>query len=200
MGFGGLRVLNDDVIQPGSGFGRHPHRAMEIISIPLRGALKHRDSAGHTKAIGINEVQVMSAGKGIYHSEWNASDAEEAHFLQIWINTRLPEAEPRYDQKAFDPAAASRDWQVLVSPDGRQGSLQIYADALIVRRKVQAGEATDYTPQIPGNWIYLFMIEGELELGGQKLYRRDGAGLSSDKIEFSTSQTTDLLLLEVAPE
>ena len=198
MGFGLLRVLNDDLVNPGMGFGTHPHKDMEIISIPLSGELAHKDSMGHTEVIHVDEVQVMSAGIGITHSEFNASRSEPVSFLQIWIIPDKLGVQPRYDQRKFARADASGNWQLLVSPDGRGNSLQIHQKAYISRILVEKNDSIKYIPHENSNGIYFFVIEGDTEIGGQQLSQRDSIRLTGHSdIELKGSKSLYLLAVEV---
>jgi len=144
MGFSDLRVINEDVVVAGAGFGAHPHRDMEIISIVLEGGLAHRDSMGHGDVIRPGEVQVMSAGTGVTHSEFNDSETEPVHFLQIWIQPARAGSEPRYDQRAFDPAGRDGRLQLVASPDGAEGSLAIGQDARVHLADLAEGQTVEY--------------------------------------------------------
>jgi len=198
MQFGKLRVLNDDVVQPGRGFGTHPHDNMEIVSIPLSGTLKHEDSMGTTHVISAGEVQVMSAGTGITHSEFNASDDEEVNFLQIWVLPKTQGIEPRYEQRVFDSADRENRFQTLISPNGTDGSLTINQDAWFSMATVEQGESVNYSPNNVGNGIYLFVIDGEVEIAGERLGKRDAVGIQSKaNVGTSAMQKAQILCIEV---
>ena len=198
MGFGRLRVINDDVVAPGGGFGTHPHDNMEIVSVPLTGALRHRDSMGNTHIIRHGEVQVMSAGTGITHSEYNDSDAEPVNFLQIWVLPKVRDIEPRYGQRAFDAAQRRNRFQVVVSPDGREDSIAINQDAFFSLADLEAGGRVTYTPHQPGNGVYLFVIEGGVEAAGERLRRRDALGLEEvGAMAIGADPETRVLAIEV---
>lgn len=199
MHFGALRVLNDDMVAPGEGFGTHPHADMEIVSIPLTGALKHGDSMGHMQKLRPGEIQVMSAGTGITHSEFNASESDPVKFLQIWI---MPDAKghtPRYEQLTL--AHAKRNaLRVIVAPEGC-GSEHvgwIHQTAWLYTLDLSAGHVAEYRMNIPGNGAYVFVLEGHVEAGGEKLERRDGMGIRGVD-EFLLKGVTDaqLLIIEV---
>jgi redox-sensitive bicupin YhaK (pirin superfamily) len=178
--FGALRVLNDDIVKPGQGFGLHPHDNMEIISIPLKGALKHQDSMKHEQEINENEVQVMSAGTGIFHSEYNASDSEEVNFLQLWIFPNERNVKPVYDQKWFDPANARDKWQLLVTSmeEVTEGVLNIHQDAKISRALLSEGKDLDYSLN-PGSYgSFIFVVSGEINIEGESYSERDAVGLA----------------------
>jgi len=193
--FGMLRVLNDDVIAPGKGFGTHPHENMEIVTIPLSGKLAHKDSMGHVETISPGEVQAMSAGTGITHSEYNASGEEETSLLQIWIIPREKDVEPRYDQKRFD--FTQGEMCLLVSPDGHQGSLTINQDARFYRGSFPGG-GTCTVKTTDGNGLYLFLIEGSARVAGHELGRRDAIGCEGSAEQVvSFIADSDLLCIEV---
>lgn len=175
MHFGKLRVLNDDVVAPGTGFGKHPHDNMEIISIPLQGSLMHEDSMGHKQVIGENEVQVMSAGTGIFHSEFNASNSDPVNLIQIWIFPDLKNIQPVYDQKAFNPNNAQNQWQTLV--DRENGPLKLNQDATLSRVFLSEGETITYTLKNTDRKAYLFVVEGDVNVADAQLSKRDGIGL-----------------------
>lgn len=198
MGFGALRVLNDDRIGPGGGFPTHPHQAMEIVTVPLEGSLAHRDSTGGEGVLAPGEVQWMSAGRGIRHSEANASASEGLALLQIWIETAAPDAEPAYGQKAFDPAERQDRLQTLVSPDGADGSLAMRQRAWVSRAALQAGRALELAPRAEGNGLYLFVIDGRVELGGEMLGKRDAAAVDDGfPLELRALEDCDVLVLDV---
>lgn len=198
MHFGALRVLNDDRIAPASGFGTHPHDNMEIITIPLKGAIRHKDSTGTEGVINAGDVQVMSAGKGIAHSEFNASETEELNLLQIWIFPNRENTSPRYQQKTFSPDGRKNRFQPVVSADGTEGSLQILQDAKISLADVSAGKDLTYAVSRPGNGVYLFVIEGELSVNGEPLKSRDAIGLSDlTELKLSASKDSKVVALDV---
>jgi quercetin 2,3-dioxygenase len=198
MHFGKLRVLNDDTIEGGSGFGLHPHNNMEIISIPITGALAHRDSNGSDDTIDVNKVQVMSAGRGISHSEHNATPDKEANFLQIWIYPRSMNIEPRYDSRYFDPAARINKLQLLVSPDGADNSLYIHQKAYLSRIVLKEKNTIDYNRFLEDNGVYLFVISGDIEVKNELLGQRDGMGIvDQPQISISAKQDADVLIFEV---
>jgi redox-sensitive bicupin YhaK (pirin superfamily) len=195
--FGTLRVLNDDLISGGGGFDRHPHDNMEIVTIVLSGELEHRDSMGHTMLIRPGEVQVMSAGKGLFHSEHNGSQDMPLELLQIWIFPDTRNITPRYDQKAFDPAARRNRWQTLVSPDD-EDALRIRQQARISRIELDAGFPATYTLSDANHGAYVFMIDGKADVAGFELERRDGIGIS-DVVSFTVNPEawSDLLVIEI---
>lgn len=173
LGFGQLRVINQDVVAPGRGFGAHSHRSMEIISYVLRGALEHRDSIGTGSVIRPGEVQLMSAGRGITHSEFNASATEPVEFLQIWIQPNIQGGAPRYAQAQFDTTEPGL--RLVVSPDGREGSLTMQQDADLHRLLLPAGATESLAPRHDRVWVQL--ISGQLTVHGQPLAAGDGLAL-----------------------
>ncbi len=195
--FGMLRVLNDDIIQGGTGFGTHPHENMEIVSIPLDGALEHKDSTGRHKVIEQGDVQIMSAGKGIYHSEYNHHRDRASNFLQIWVFPKERNIEPRYDQKYFDPAQRRNTWQTVVAPDDKN-ALRINQDAWFSLINLDKDHSTDYTRHMEGSLLYLFVIEGAVELNGERLDKRDGMGITEGDIRnLHAPVNAELLLMEI---
>lgn len=196
--FGVLRVLNDDIVRKGTGFGKHPHDNMEIISVILDGEIGHRDSMGHEESIKVNEVQVMSAGTGIEHSEYNHSKEHDLNLLQIWIFPKRRNVEPRYDQRAFEPADRQNKLQLLVSPiDNNDEGLKIHQDAWIYRTNLEAGKNLKLDVH-EGNGVYAFVINGKANVAGQELNKRDAVGVSETKeINISAEADSDILLIEV---
>jgi quercetin 2,3-dioxygenase len=203
MRFGLLRVLNDDHVEAGMGFGTHPHDNMEIISIPLKGALAHKDSTGNEHVINTGDVQIMSAGSGLYHSEYNASKKDEVNFLQIWVFPKERDIEPRYEQKTFDAAERKNKFQTVVSPEkdniGRNnGALWINQDSYFSLANLDKGTAVTYNVKHKGNGLYIFVLEGSVEAAGEKLDRRDAAGVEeTDSVEITAKENSELLLIEV---
>lgn len=193
MGFRTLRVINQDRVQAGEGFPLHPHRDMEILSFVLAGALKHKDNLGHEEVIRAGEVQRISAGRGVMHSEFNPSDKEEVHFLQIWI---LPEAKglnPSYEKKRFEPKQPN-SLQLLASRDGRDGSAILHQDVAIYSGEVEAGRTVEY--HLPeGRHAWIQVISGELELDGQRLEAGDGAAVSEEHGLSLTAQDMAVFIL-----
>ncbi len=198
MHFGLLRVLNDDTVAPGQGFGTHPHDNMEIVTIPLSGVLEHKDSLGSIGVIKKGEVQVMSAGTGVTHSEYNNSDKEEVKLLQTWIFPKKKNVKPRYDQKVFAEEGRKNKFQKIVSPDSSDGSLMINQDAYYFLGNFEKGINTSYSINSPGNGVYLFVMEGAIEIDGNKLGRRDAIGIwEADKFTVSVSENAELLVIEM---
>ncbi len=196
--FGLLRVLNDDIVQPGEGFGTHPHDNMEIISIPLKGALAHKDSTGNEHVINTGDVQIMSAGSGLYHSEYNASKKNEVNFLQIWVFPKERDIEPRYDQKSFTAEERKNKFQLVVSPDKDNGSLWINQDAYFSLVNLEKGKDVSYNINKKGNSVYLFLIDGSITAAGEKLDKRDGMGIEdTNEVAISAREDSELLVIEV---
>ena len=196
MNFGALRVLNDDLVEGGNGFGTHPHRDMEIISIPLHGTLKHQDSEGNMGLIKKGEVQIMSAGTGITHSEENASHDDQVKFLQIWVMPKKLGITPRYGQKEF--GFNDNTETLVISPDGRDGSLVINQDAFFTIANMDAGKTIDYKVKIPGNGLYIFVLDGSIEVNDTQIKSRDALGipvLQDAKIKVIAK--SEVLLMEV---
>lgn len=195
--FGALRVINDDTIAPGSGFGRHPHKDMEIITIPLRGTVIHEDSEGNHGEIKRGEVQVMSAGTGIFHSEFSDKN-ETTELFQIWVFPREKNVRPRYDQKAFPLELRQGQFQLLVSPDARNGSLRINQNAFFSMIELEENRETVYSPYLKTNGIYALVVSGQCKINGQKLKARDGIGFEEvDSIKLLSTGYCELLIMEV---
>jgi quercetin 2,3-dioxygenase len=199
ISFGKLRVLNDDIIGPSMGFDLHPHQDMEIITIPLSGSLKHGDNMGNEEVISTGEVQVMSAGTGLWHSEFNASETEELSLFQIWIFPDKNGHKPRYGQKLFLQENRLDKWQLLVSPDGRDQSLWIHQNAFISVIESTGGGSSEYLLNDSKNNIFFMVVEGEINIAGNKLLGRDAIGLSNseEKIGIRFSPESKLLAIEV---
>jgi redox-sensitive bicupin YhaK (pirin superfamily) len=197
MGFGPLRVINEDRVAAGAGFGRHGHRDMEILSYVLEGALEHKDSIGTGAVIRPGEVQVMSAGTGIEHSEFNHSQTEPVHFLQIWILPRRKGLAPRYEQKSF-PRDERGTLQLIGSTDGRAGSVVIHQDVAIYRARLEAGRELAHTLAFPLGWLQV--VRGSVTVGGQELFAGDGASFENEptlRIGATTSEA-EILLFDMA--
>ena len=196
--FGALRVLNDDIVRGGGGFPTHPHDNMEIVSIPLSGALAHRDSTGTEEVIKTGDVQIMSAGSGIQHSEYNASKTDEVNFLQVWVFPKKRNITPRYDQKTFDVAGRTNQWQVVVSPDEKDGAVWINQDARFALANMEAGKSITFEPAFKGNGVYVFVLEGEVEICDTVLNKRDAIGISeTDRFEIKAGKAAQVLAIEV---
>jgi redox-sensitive bicupin YhaK (pirin superfamily) len=198
MGFGLLRVINDDVVQSGKGFGTHPHENMEIVSIPLSGELLHHDSMGNTQHITAGEVQIMSAGTGIAHSEYNASDTDPVGFLQIWVLPKEIDIAPRYDQKVFAHMERQNEFQVIVSPDIDDGGVWINQDVRFSLGDFDGDAVSAYTVRRPGDGVYFFVIEGFVTVAGEVLGHRDGLGVEDvSTIEIKAARDCQVLAIEV---
>ena len=196
--FGALRVLNDDTIAGGMGFGAHPHDNMEIITIPLSGQLEHKDSMGNTGIISKGEVQVMSAGTGIQHSEKNKNAKEPLKLLQIWLFPDKRNVEPRYDQRAFDLAATKNNLVNIVSPMGSAEGLNIHQNAWFHLGKLDKDKNITYELKDKQNGVYAFLIDGEVIINGERLERRDAIGITdADKLEIKAGADAEILLMEV---
>ena len=198
MGFGALRVVNDDTIAPGTGFDKHPHKDMEIITIPLAGAVEHLDSTGSHGITPVGSVQVMSAGRHVAHSERNASDTEPLALFQIWIEPKSYGIDPRYDEKAFDPSERNGRWQLLVSNDGREGSLAIHQDAFISFGRFRTADRFDYALRASDNIFFVMVVEGEASIAGSFLGRRDAIGISSvTSFDGVMGMTGEIMVIEI---
>lgn len=200
MNFGMLRVLNDDVVQPKMGFGTHPHQNMEIISIPIKGALSHKDSMGNKRAINVGEVQVMSAGTGLTHSEFNDSKTDEVNFLQLWILPEELNVEPNYEQRQFSNEEKKNQLQTVVAPKNKlEGdALPISQQAYIYRTNLDSKKAIDLKVKSAKNGFYIFVIEGEVEVKNITLSRRDALGVyETESIKISANQNSELIIIEV---
>jgi redox-sensitive bicupin YhaK (pirin superfamily) len=196
--FGLLRVLNDDSIAPAMGFGAHPHDNMEIVTIPLKGAIKHRDSMGHEGIINAGDVQIMSAGKGITHSEFNASKTEFLNLFQIWVFPKVKNIQPRYDQKTFTADTRKGKFQLLVSPGKEDGTLWINQDAWFSLGDFEAGQQATYAPALPTNGAYIMVVNGSAEIEGEKLNERDAIGVwDTGKLDIQVTKDAELLVLDV---
>ena len=196
--FGMLRVLNDDIVKGGAGFGQHPHDNMEIISIPLKGALEHGDNTGGHGIIKSGEVQIMSAGSGIAHSERNASKVEDVNFLQIWVFPKERNIKPRYDQRLFNPEDRTNKFQAVVSPEKDSSALWINQDAWFSLGNLSKGFSNEYRVQKTSNGVYVFVIDGEITVNGQKLNKRDGFGVwDTDSLSISAETDAEVLLIDV---
>lgn len=197
INFGMLRVLNDDIIAAGMGFGTHPHNNMEIITIVLDGELEHRDSMGTGSVIHKNEVQVMSAGSGITHSEYNHSDSDPLNLLQLWIFPKEKNIEPRYDQKFFPRDQRLNRLVTAVSGFGEEGSLYIHQDAEIKLGNFEKGQNFKYNLRA-NSGIYVFIINGRVEVLNESLFKRDAIGIyDTEEIEINVSERSEFILIEV---
>jgi quercetin 2,3-dioxygenase len=196
--FGALRVLNDDIVAGGGGFPEHPHDNMEIVTIPLKGALQHKDSTGGSGIIQAGDIQAMSAGSGIRHSEFNASATEPVNLLQVWLFAKEKNIQPRYAQETFPITGRKNKWQVCVSPDNTGGALWINQDAIFARTSLDAAAGINYNARFKGNGFYVFVIEGRISIGDAVLSTRDAAGITgADSITLTSEETAEVLLIEV---
>jgi hypothetical protein len=198
MHFGALRVLNDDIVEGGRGFGTHPHANMEIISIPLKGDLEHKDSMNNVAVIKQDDIQVMSAGTGIYHSEFNKNHNSEVNFLQIWVFPKQKDIEPRYGQITLKAEDRKGKLQQIVSNDKNADGVWINQDANFHLGSLEKGFTTNHKINMKGNGIYAFVIDGDVTISGQKLSKRDGFGVwDTDSIDITADSNAELLLMEV---
>ncbi len=196
--FGVLRVLNDDTITGGMGFGTHPHDNMEIITIPLEGDLAHKDSMGNTEIIKNGDIQVMSAGTGIQHSEFNPNADRQTKLLQIWLFPNKRDVAPRYQQIALNPEDRKNRLQQILSPYPEDAGVWIHQDAWFHLGELDSGVATTYKLKKEGNGLYAFILKGNVTINGQELTTRDGFGITDFKIvDIKATTDTSILLMEV---
>lgn len=196
--FGALRVLNDDTVNGGKGFGRHPHDNMEIISIPLEGTLEHQDSMGNVAVIRPGEIQAMSAGTGIFHTEFNKNENEPVTFLQIWLYPNKLNVVPRYDQQSYSHGNKHNRFLQILSPDAADEGVWINQNAWFHLGDFDSGTNADYNLKVAGNGLYLFVISGDVEVNGQLLHTRDGYGIwPESSVSFRFVNNTSLLIMEV---
>jgi redox-sensitive bicupin YhaK (pirin superfamily) len=199
--FGALRVLNDDIVAPSMGFSKHPHDNMEIITIPLKGALKHQDSMGNSSVIEAGEVQVMSAGTGVQHSEVNAKHDEAINLFQIWIFPNKHNVTPRYDQIRYDEESMRNNFLQVVSPNPDDAGTWIHQDAWIHLSQLEEGKSLNYELKQKGNGVYILNIDGTFEIANQLLEKRDAIGVwETTSIDIKANKTGRLLLIEVPME
>ncbi|HBH21858.1 MAG TPA: hypothetical protein DDY13_00400 [Cytophagales bacterium] len=197
VNFGALRVINDDIVKPGMGFGTHPHNNMEIISIPLRGALEHKDSTGNTEVIKTGEVQIMSAGSGLTHSEYNHSKTEEVNFLQIWVFPKEKNIEPRYEQKMFDLDNNVNRFVNVVAPDNAS-AVWINQDAWFSLGKFDEGHIASYRLNRNDSGAYILIIEGSAKINDRELNEKDGLGLTDiNELSIESISNSKILIMEV---
>jgi redox-sensitive bicupin YhaK (pirin superfamily) len=198
ISFGALRVLNDDQVDGGMGFGEHPHDNMEIISIALEGSLQHEDSMGNVTVIEPGEIQAMSAGTGIYHKEFNKEKNKPVKFLQIWVFPNKRNVEPRYDQQRFDVEGHKNELVQILSPNEGDAGVWIYQDAWFHLAKFDADTELNHDLHLKGNGVYAFVLKGDVVIDGQELEVRDGFGIwDTDTINIKAKAGTELLLMEV---
>jgi redox-sensitive bicupin YhaK (pirin superfamily) len=198
MHFGVLRVLNDDTVAPGQGFGKHPHDNMEIISIPLEGDLEHKDSMGNTTVIRQGDIQVMSAGTGVFHSEYNKNSDSQVKFLQIWVFPNSKNVQPRYDQISISDIVKKNELGQILSPNADDQGVWIHQNAWFHMADFEAGHSQNYKLKSPGNGVYAFVLNGDAEIAGQQLNTRDGFGLwNTEEFEIKASSDAKVLLMEI---
>lgn len=198
MNFGVLRVLNDDIVAPGMGFGTHPHDNMEIITIPLKGALQHKDSMGNSSIIKTGEIQVMSAGSGVTHSEFNPSKVEAVSLFQIWIFPNKQNVKPRYDQFTMDERKMNNNFLQLVSPNKEDEGTWIYQNAWIHMAQIEMDNTISYTLNDKRNGVYILVIEGQVFIDSDELNSRDACSVVGEgKIEIKASIASKVLAIEV---
>ena len=196
--FGLLRVLNDDFIAGGGAFPTHPHDNMEIVTIPFTGGVHHKDSTGGEGIIRAGDVQIMSAGSGVRHSEANVSATDPLTLFQIWIFPKVRNIEPRYDQRSFDVAERINQWQIVVSPREEDKALWINQDARFALTKLEAGRTINYNNAFPGNGVYLVNISGKVLVNDTALHKRDALGITeSDQFTIVAEEDSELLVIEV---
>ncbi|PPS45627.1 pirin family protein [Chroococcidiopsis sp. TS-821] len=197
MGFRALRVINDDRVVPGAGFPMHSHRDMEIFTYVLEGALEHQDSLGNGAVISPGEAQIMSAGTGITHSEFNPSKTEPVHFLQVWIIPDTQGLEPRYEQKAFPLEQRRGNLRLIAAKDGRDGAVTIHQDVELYTSVLEKGDVLNYHLK-PNRYAWLQVARGILSLNGQELRAGDGVQMSGENLEISTDIGAEILLFDLA--
>lgn len=198
MNFGALRVLNDDTVAGGKGFGEHPHDNMEIISIPLKGGLKHQDSMDNVAVISDGDIQVMSAGTGIFHQEHNDDKHEAVQFLQIWVYPNVLNVAPRYDQLTLNKVDRHNKLQQVLSPNKDDAGVWIYQNAWFHLGNFDKGITADYELKAKGNGVYVFVLSGSIKIGDQQLATRDGFGIwDTDKFTIEATENAEFLLMEV---
>ena len=196
--FGALRVLNDDIIAPGMGFGTHPHDNMEIITIPLDGALEHKDSMDNIGVIETDEIQVMSAGSGVYHSEYNKNKDQSVSLLQIWVLPNKKNVTPRYDQKNIKDLKEANSFYPIVTPNQNSPGMWIHQDAWFHLGEFDKETRINYNINKKGNGVYVFLIEGSVQIDGESLEKRDALGIwDTEKFELLANQNSRVLLIEV---
>ncbi len=198
MNFGVLRVLNDDEVDPGMGFGTHSHNNMEIISIPIEGDLEHKDSLGNTTLIKEGDIQAMSAGTGVSHSERNKNRDKKVKFLQIWVLPNKANVTPRYDQITLKPESLKEQFLQIISPNTKDGEIWIHQDAYFHLGEFVEGSRITHSLKNKQNGLYIFLLEGSCMVAGESLVRRDGMGvLETDVLEFEMLSASKILLMEV---
>lgn len=198
MNFGVLRVLNDDYVAPGMGFSAHPHENMEIISIPLEGDLEHKDNMGNVSVIRSGDIQVMSAGTGVLHSEYNKNKEQPVKFLQIWVIPNKRNAKPRYDQISLNPDDRKNGFQQIISPNPEDEGMWINQNAWFHLADFDAGTSKDYKLKSSANGLYVFNLSGKLKIDNQEIETRDGFGIwNTHKVNITAEEHSEFLLMEV---
>lgn len=196
--FGALRVLNDDIVAPGMGFGAHPHDNMEIVTIPLKGSLEHKDSMGNIGVIAPGEIQAMSAGSGIQHSEYNHSKTDFVNLLQIWVFPKERNIKPRYEQIKFDVSERKNKFQLIVSPEKSERVMWINQDAYFSMADMDSNIELNYTINKKGNGAYIFVIDGSIDVEGKTLNKKDAIGISEiDSFKVKGTSPAQILVIEV---
>ena len=198
MNFGALRVLNDDTIAAGMGFGTHPHENMEIITIPLEGDLEHKDSMGNIGVINEGEIQVMSAGTGVHHSEYNKNADQAVKVLQLWVFPKKQNVTPRYDQMSVRDLKKPNDFYQVLSPNSEDAGMWVHQDTWFHLGEFDVEKSLDYTIKKPGNGVYVFVIQGSFNVEGESLKKRDAIGIwDTETISFTAQSQSKVLLVEV---
>ncbi|WP_299261266.1 pirin family protein [uncultured Aquimarina sp.] len=198
MNFGALRVLNDDTVSSGMGFGKHPHDNMEIISIPLEGDLEHKDSMGNTTIIKQGDIQVMSAGKGVFHSEYNKNSDKEVKFLQIWVTPNKKNVAPRYDQITIENKNIKNELYQILSPNPDDNGVWIHQDAWFHLGELEDGNKQTYTLKNKKNGVYVFVLQGSVTIEDNFLEKRDGLGIwDVERIKIKSNGASKILLMEI---
>jgi len=198
INFGALRVLNDDIVDGGKGFGTHPHDNMEIISIPLEGDLEHKDSMGNVSVIKHGDIQVMSAGTGIFHSEFNRNSDKQVKFLQIWVYPDKTNVKPRYDQITLNISDRKNRFQSVISPFPGEGGLWIHQKAWFSMGNLEEGIKREYSLNSKDSGIYIFVLNGKISVNDQELIGRDGYGIyETEKAEILSLTDSEVLIIEV---
>ena len=198
MNFGALRVLNDDTIAAGMGFGTHPHENMEIITIPMEGDLEHKDSMGNIGVINEGEIQVMSAGTGVHHSEYNKNADQAVKVLQLWVFPKKQNVTPRYDQMSVRDLKKPNDFYQVLSPNSEDAGMWVHQDTWFHLGEFDVEKSLDYTIKKPGNGVYVFVIQGSFNVEGENLKKRDAIGIwDTETINFTAQSESKVLLVEV---
>lgn len=197
--FGALRVINDDTVIPRAGFGMHPHKNMEVISIPLKGYLRHGDSINNEQTISPGEIQVMSTGSGIFHNEYNDSDTEELQFLQIWVIPNVKNTPPEYYSHNIKPLLKDNELVTFISPKGGESEVQLRQETWFSMGTFDAGQKTVYLLKGKDTGVYFFIIEGDIKIAGEEFNRRDGIGVwETDEVSLEFISKAKVLAIEVA--